>query len=105
MASCSIEDFAAAPSFVLATSRPATSSCWSPPPHGVYKVNVEGVSSILDGSSSIGVIIRDWKGVTIAALCKPPTGPFFCRISGSLSIGTRRFAGPRDAANSRVVRM
>ena len=71
MASCSLEDFAIAPSAVLVTSRPATSSCWSPPPHGVYKVDVDGASSILNGSSSIGVIIRDWRGATIAALCTP----------------------------------
>ena len=86
MASCSIEDFATAPSFVLATPRPTTSSCWFPPPHGVYKVNVEGVSSILDGSSSIGVIIRDWKGATIAALCKPLQAHFSAKLTEVLAL-------------------
>ena len=86
MASCSIEDFSAAPTFVLATPRPATSSCWSPPPHGVYKVNVDGASSILDRSSSIRVIIRDWKCDTIAALCKPLQAHFSAELVEVLAL-------------------
>ncbi|KAK9995578.1 hypothetical protein SO802_020264 [Lithocarpus litseifolius] len=55
----------------LSSPRPALSSHWSPPPPGVLKINVDGASSDLDGTSSIGVIIRDCKGEAIAALCKP----------------------------------
>ena len=86
MASCSIDDFSAAATLDLATPRPATSSCWSPPPHGVYKINVDGASSILDGSSSIGVIIRDCKGDTIATLCKPLQSHFSAELVEVLAL-------------------
>ncbi|XP_075640622.1 uncharacterized protein LOC142612410 [Castanea sativa] len=44
---------------------------WTPPPPGVFKINVDGASSDLEGISNIGVIIRDCKGGTIVALYKP----------------------------------
>ena len=66
-----IEDFTDAAYTDLSTSRPLLSSCWSPPPPGVFKINADGASSDLEGISSIGVIIRDCKGETVAALCKP----------------------------------
>ena len=71
MARNPIEDFTDAAYTDLSTSRPLLSSCWSPPPPGVFKINVDGASSDLEGISSIGVIIRDCKGETVAALCKP----------------------------------
>ena len=40
---------------------------WSPPPLGIYKVNVNGATSNDGQPSSIGVIIRISKGETIAA--------------------------------------
>ena len=71
MARSSIEDFSDATHTTLSTSRPPISCCWSPPPPGVFKINVDGASSNLEGISSIGVIIRDCKGETVVALCKP----------------------------------
>lgn len=71
MARSSMEDFSDAATIAPFTPRPTLSSCWSPPPPGVFKINVDGASSNLDGTSSIGVIIRDCNGETIAALCKP----------------------------------
>ena len=71
MAKSSIEDFNDAATIDLFTPRPIHTCCWSPPPPGVFKINVDGASSDLEGNSSIGVIIRDCKGQTIAALRKP----------------------------------
>ena len=71
MARSSIEDFFDAATIDLLALRPTLSSCWSPPPPGVFKINVDGASSDLDGTSSIGVIIRDCNGETFAAFCKP----------------------------------
>ena len=71
MARSSTEDFSDAATIELSTPRPTLSSCWSPLPSGVFKINADGASSDLDGTSSIGVIIRNCKGETIAALCKP----------------------------------
>ncbi|XP_050277978.1 uncharacterized protein LOC126719474 [Quercus robur] len=55
----------------LFTPRPSHQAGWSPPPPDVFKVNVDGSSSDLEESSSVGVIIRDCKGQTVAAFCKP----------------------------------
>ena len=71
MAKNSIEELNDAVTIDLFTPRPSHSSCWSPPPPDVFKVNVDGSSSDLEESSSIGVIIRDCKGQTVAAFCKP----------------------------------
>ena len=71
MARSSIEDFSDATHTTLSTSRPPISCYWSPPPPSVFKINVDGASSNLEGISSIGVIIRDCKGETVVALCKP----------------------------------
>ena len=71
MARSSIEDFSDATHTALSTFRPPISCCWSPPPPGVFKINVDGASSNLEGISSIGVIIRDCKGETVVVLCKP----------------------------------
>ena len=71
MARSSIEDFSDATHTALSTSRPPISCCWSPPPPGVFKINVDGASSNLEGISSIRVIIGDCKGETVVALCKP----------------------------------
>ena len=47
---------------------------------------MDEASSILDGSSSIGVIIRDWKGATIAALCKPLQAHFSAELTEVLAL-------------------
>ena len=71
MAKNSIEEFNEAASIDLYTPRPSHLYSWSPPPPGVFKINVDGSSSDLEESSSIGVIIRDCKGQTVAAFYKP----------------------------------
>ena len=37
----------------------------------MFKVNVDGASSDQEGSSSVGVVIRDSSGQVMAALCSP----------------------------------
>ena len=71
MAKNSIEELKDSVTIDLFTPRPSHLACWSPPPPSVFKVNVDGSSSDLEESSSIGVIIRDCKGQTVAAYCKP----------------------------------
>lgn len=43
---------------------------WKRPSEGVYKINTNGEISDDGRKSSIGVIIRDSKGETVAGLCK-----------------------------------
>ena len=43
---------------------------WSPPPHGVHKINTDANVRNRHGFIGIGVIIRDVDGMVIAALSK-----------------------------------
>ncbi|XP_023920453.1 uncharacterized protein LOC112031983 [Quercus suber] len=71
MAKNSFEEFNDAATLDLFHPRTSHTHCWSPPPPGVFKINVDGSSSDIEESSSIGVIIRDCKGQIVAAFCKP----------------------------------
>ena len=50
------------------------------PPPDVLKINVDGSSSDLKDSSCIGVIIRDCKGQTVVAFCKPLQSHFSAEL-------------------------
>ncbi|KAL0015868.1 hypothetical protein SO802_002937 [Lithocarpus litseifolius] len=55
------------------------SSCevsWKKPPAGVFKINTDGATANDGRQSSIGVIIRDCRGETVAALCRVLPGCF-----------------------------
>ena len=81
-----IEDFSDAATIDFFAPRPTLASCWSPPPPGVFKINVDGASSDLDGTSSIGVIIRDCNGETFAAFCKPLQSHFPAELTEVLAL-------------------
>ena len=49
---------------------------WKKPPMGVYKINVDGATSERGRKSSIGVIIRDFKGEAATGLCRLLNGNF-----------------------------
>ena len=81
MAKISLEDFNDAASSEFCTPSLSQLHSWSPPPPGVLKINVDGSSSELEDSSCIGVIIRDCKGKTIAAFCKPLQSHFSAELA------------------------
>ena len=54
----------------------AENSKWTPPPPGVFKVNVDGATSVDGRNSSVGAIIRDSCGAIIVACCKYLQGQF-----------------------------
>ena len=80
MAKIFLEDFNDAASSDFCTPSPSQLHSWSPPPLGVFKINVDGSSSDLEESSCIGVIIRDCKGLTVAAFCKPLQSHFSAEL-------------------------
>ena len=49
---------------------------WRAPPEGMYKINVDGATSEDGRPSSIGVIIRDSRSETIAAMCLSLPGQY-----------------------------
>ena len=65
------------------------SSCevsWKKPPREVYKINVDGAISEKGRKSSIGVIIRDYKGEAVAGLCKMLPGNFYVTETEALAV-------------------
>ena len=80
MAKNLIEDFNDAASSDFCTPSPSQLHNWSHPPPGVLKINVDGSSSDLEDSSYIGVIIRDCKGQTVVAFCKPLQSHFLVAL-------------------------
>ena len=52
--------------------------CWKKPPAEVYKINVDGATANDGRRLSIGVVIRDFRGEVVAALCRVLLGNFFC---------------------------
>ena len=81
MAKILLEDFNDAASSDFCTPSPSQLHSWSPPLPGVLKINVDGSSSDLEDSSYIGVIIRDCKGKTVAAFCKPLQSHFSVELA------------------------
>ena len=49
---------------------------WKKPLAGVYKINVDGAIADDGRCSSIGLVIRDFRGEVVAALCRVLQGNF-----------------------------
>ena len=47
---------------------------WATPPPDVYKINVDGATARNGGSSTMGVVIRDCRGLVVAAACRVLNG-------------------------------
>ena len=46
------------------------------PPAGIYKINVDGATADDGRCSSIGLVVRDFRGEVVAALCRVLQGNF-----------------------------
>ena len=63
--------------------------CWKKPPVGVYKINANG-AIVDDGRrSSIGVVIRDFRGEAIAAPCRVLPDNFSVEETEALAVEAR----------------
>ena len=69
MAKSVVKDFSNAANWDFSQPRPLPVK-WNPTPPRIFKVNVDGATSDHGGNSSIGIIVRDCTGQTIAANCK-----------------------------------
>ncbi|XP_075654719.1 uncharacterized protein LOC142624872 [Castanea sativa] len=85
LAKSSLEDYVGSALWDFSYPR-APPSCWVPPPHGFYKINVDGASSNLENSSSIGVVIRDSFGQVVAAVRKPLQACFTAEITEVMAL-------------------
>ena len=61
-------------------------SSWRPPPARVFKINVDGATSENGRNSSVGVIIRDSKGMTVAASANYLLGQFSVLETETLAV-------------------
>ena len=60
----------------LNKNQDAENGGWTPPPPGVFKVNVDGATSVDGSHSSVGAIIRDSCGAVTTTCCKYFQGHF-----------------------------
>lgn len=90
------------------TSRRDDVQYWHPPDLDTYKLNFDAIIFNASNVAGIGVIVRDWRGETIAALSQPILASHLvadmealaCRraIEFSAKIGLRRVVFDGDSA-------
>ena len=59
---------------------------WAAPPPDVYKINVDGATASNGGCSSVGVVIRDCRGLVVAAACKVLNGAYGAAVTEALAV-------------------
>ena len=59
---------------------------WAAPPPDVYKINVDGATAGCGGRSTVGVIIRDCRGMVLAASCKVLNGNYDAAITEAFAM-------------------
>ncbi|XP_075674920.1 uncharacterized protein LOC142644128 [Castanea sativa] len=79
------EDFACFATWDFSQTRTLPTR-WVPPPPRIHKIIVDGASSELESFSSIGVVIRDYMGQVVAALCKPLKACFFAELTEIMAL-------------------
>ena len=62
---------------------------WTPPPPGIFKINVDGATSEDGQNSSVGAVIRDSCGAIIAAYGKFLQGQFSVAEVEALAVESR----------------
>jgi len=63
--------------------------CWKKPPAGVYKINADGAIADDGRRLSIGMVIRDFRGEVVAALCRVLPGNFSVGETEALAVKAR----------------
>ena len=59
---------------------------WVAPPPDVYKINVDGATASNGGCSSVGVVIRDCRGLVVAAACRVLNGVYGAAVTEALAV-------------------
>ena len=59
------------------------------PPAGIYKINVDGATADDGRCSSIGLVVRDFRGEVVAALCSTLQGNFSVDETEVLAVEAR----------------
>ena len=80
-----LQDYKEATSF-SGQDKTCDSNSWHPPPAGVFKINVDGATSENGRNSSVGVIIRDSKGIIVAACANYLSGQFLALETEILAV-------------------
>ncbi|KAL0001252.1 hypothetical protein SO802_015033 [Lithocarpus litseifolius] len=86
----------------LNMSPTAKNNRWTPPPLGVFKINVDGATSEDGRNSSVGAIIRDSCGAVIAAYGKYLQGQFSIAEMEALVVESRILLA-RDISSLRLL--
>ncbi|KAK7833061.1 putative ribonuclease h protein [Quercus suber] len=59
---------------------------WAAPPPGICKINVDGATAGCGGWSTVGVVIRDSRGMVVAAGCKVLNGDYGAAVTEAFAV-------------------
>ena len=59
---------------------------WAAPPPGFYKINVDGAISGFGGRSTVRVVVRDSRGMLVAAACKVLNGNYGAVVTEAFAV-------------------
>ncbi|XP_023927229.1 uncharacterized protein LOC112038638 [Quercus suber] len=80
------EDYKNAVLYCQAQQQQASDVGWAAPPPDVYKINVDGATAGIRGRSSIGVVIRDSRGMVVVVTCKVLNGDYGAVVTEAFAI-------------------
>nr|POF21037.1 hypothetical protein CFP56_53762 [Quercus suber] len=86
MATRTREDYKNAVLYCRAQQHAASDVGWAAPPPDVYKINVDGATAGIGGKSSIGVVIRDSRGLVVAAKSKVLNGDYGAAVTEAFAV-------------------
>ena len=59
---------------------------WAAPPPGIYKINVDGATAGFGGRSTMGVVIRDSRGMVVAVSYKVLNGDYGAAVTEAFAV-------------------
>ena len=80
------EDYKNAVLFCRAQQQQAPDVGWAAPPPDVYKINVDGATAGIGCRSSVGVVIRDCRGMAVAAVSKVLNGNYGAAVTEAFAV-------------------
>ena len=80
------EDYKNAVLYCRAQQQQAPDVGWAAPPPDVYKINVDGATAGIGCRSSVGVVIRDSRGMAVAAVCNVLNGNYGAAVTEAFAV-------------------
>ena len=79
-------DFKNAALFCMVQQQLGSDVRWAVPPPNVYKINVDGATAGNGCRSTVGVVIRDCRGLVVATVCRVLNGDYGAAVTETLAV-------------------